>query len=249
MATSGTTTFANTESDIIESAFRKIGQLGDWETMSTVDTRYIKARRTLNTMLKAWVADGMQLWKISDITIPFSSFSTGAATIGLSGSGASVTVTSQPLKLQKAVRVDTSTTPDTDTELELISYNEYMSFPQKLATGAPTQVAFVPKRLLTEVYVYNTPDSYWTTNGSLKLRCQFPFEDMLATTNDLDFPAYWNEAVIYGLAIRLAPEYGYPQEDRLILKQEAKEAKELAMSYGSEDASFFIQPDRRWRVR
>ena len=249
MATSGTTTFANLESDIIESALRKIGQLGDWETMSTSDVRYINARRVLNTMLKALQAKGMQLWKISDLVIPFSALSTGATTVGLAGSGSSVTVPAQPLKLQTAVRRDTSVTPNIETEVNIISYNEYMLMPEKAQIGAPTQVAFVPKRILSEVYVYNAPDSYWVANGSLVLRCQFPFDDMTATTQDIDFPAYWNEAVIYSLAVRLAPEYGLPLGERGALRDEAEKAVELAESFGSEDASVFFSPDRRWRKR
>lgn len=61
--------------------------------------------------------------------------------------------------------------------------------------------------------------------------------------DNLDFPAYWTEAVIYGLTYRLAPEYGVPLQDRQTLAAEAKRFLDEALEYSTEDSSLFIQPD------
>jgi hypothetical protein len=68
------------------------------------------------------------------------------------------------------------------------------------------------------------------------------FEDMDTDSNDLGFPVEWTEAVIYGLAVRLAPEYGLSINERQQLKMEAKEFKDVALSFGTEEGSLFLQP-------
>jgi succinyl-CoA synthetase beta subunit len=61
--------------------------------------------------------------------------------------------------------------------------------------------------------------------------------------DNLDFPEYWMEAVIYGLAHRLSPEYGIPLQDRQTLAAEAKRFLDDALEYSPEDTSLFFQPD------
>lgn len=247
MTLATTTTWAATESQLIQSALRKLGQLGDWETMSTSDTRYTNARFVLNSRIKSLMAEGMPLWEMQTVAVPCSALSTGTTTLGPTGSGASVVLSAQPLKIQKVVRRDTSVSPNTEVEVEIIPYNSYLQYPQKLNLATPTQLAFVPGRLTTAIYVYAAPDPYWQTNGQMILRVQMPFSDMTAATDDIDFPSYWHQAVIYLLACDLAPEYGYPPNDRTILRQEAAQLKDTALAFGEEDASVFFQPDRRYR--
>ena len=59
----------------------------------------------------------------------------------------------------------------------------------------------------------------------------------------MDFPRYWYEAVIYGLASRLSREYGIPVQDRQELKQEAEMFHQQALSFGTEEGSLYLQPD------
>ena len=60
----------------------------------------------------------------------------------------------------------------------------------------------------------------------------------------MDFPEEWYNAIIYTLAVRLAPEWGVPLPDRQMLMQEAKIYTEDAMMVGQEDASFYVMPER-----
>ena len=63
MATSGTTDFSSSRDTIIKGALRKVGALAQGQTPTTNDVN--DAAEALNNLVKAWMADGMPLWKIS----------------------------------------------------------------------------------------------------------------------------------------------------------------------------------------
>ena len=51
-------------------------------------------------------------------------------------------------------------------------------------------------------------------------------EDIITDDNNFDLPVEWMEAVAYGLAYRIAPEYGINGTEREQLGKEAASAKE-----------------------
>lgn len=61
MATSGSYNFTLTEEDIIYSALRKVGMI-DPEGQTASATLIGNSAQTLNAMIKAWQADGLQIW-------------------------------------------------------------------------------------------------------------------------------------------------------------------------------------------
>lgn len=63
-------------------------------------------------------------------------------------------------------------------------------------------------------------------------------------SDDFTFPPHWLEAVIYGLAYRLSPEFGIPLQDRQMLGSEAKKFLDDALEYSDTEDSLFFQPDR-----
>ena len=67
MATSGSTNFSVTASDVINHALRIVGFLSDGETSSGQPQN--DALRSLNMMIKAWQAEGIGLWKNDEIAI------------------------------------------------------------------------------------------------------------------------------------------------------------------------------------
>jgi hypothetical protein len=72
---------------------------------------------------------------------------------------------------------------------------------------------------------------------------QRSFEDMDAGTNDFDFPQEWLEPLIYGLADRLADEYGVDNGIKGRIARRAAESLALAMSFDQEEGSIFFSPD------
>jgi hypothetical protein len=81
----------------------------------------------------------------------------------------------------------------------------------------------------------------------LEVLFQNPFDDLdAASTNNPSFPDEWIEALIYGLAVRLAPDYKLPLQERILLKQEAEAMKERAMMSARENASIRFEPEMGW---
>lgn len=241
MATSGTTTWNPLESDIINKALRKIGVLGDYQTLGTSDVMYTNARFMLNAMLKQFATDGMPLWSIKELIIPFSAF---AGTNKVSVGPTQTIATDKPLKIVQAWRRDNIS--NIDIQITVYSYQEYNALTNKtVQTGVPIFIALNPGNTTSSIYTYLIPDTYWSTNGSLVIRYQKEFDDSDTDTENLDFPSYWTLALIYNLATILAPEYGVPLNDRQLLAAEARQFKEAALGYGNDDGSFFFQVSRR----
>jgi len=66
MATSGSTNFNVTRSDIIDHAFRLLAIYGEQESVSSEDTAL--ASRSLNMMVKTWQVQGLHLWTETEAT-------------------------------------------------------------------------------------------------------------------------------------------------------------------------------------
>ena len=97
------------------------------------------------------------------------------------------------------------------------------------------------------LYVFPTPSSTEATGNQIYLVHQRPFTDFNASTDVPDFPQEWYDAVVYGLAVRLAPEYGVPIDQRQVLGREAADIKQAALSFGTEEGSLFFMRDyRNW---
>ena len=60
MATSGSVNYTQTRNDVIQDALQHIGVYGIGRTVSSEDMNF--ANNTLNKMIKAWQAKGIQLW-------------------------------------------------------------------------------------------------------------------------------------------------------------------------------------------
>lgn len=72
-----------------------------------------------------------------------------------------------------------------------------------------------------------------------------PYEDFDTATDEPDFPQEWYEALKYGLATRLAGEYGITTEDRNALRAEAQKIKDEALGFGTEEGSIWFTADNR----
>lgn len=118
---------------------------------------------------------------------------------------------------------------------------------QQLTEGVPTQWSY---QITAQAIADNAADagllSVWPrfANGDyyLEIRFQHPFDDLDASTNNLSFPSDWMEAVIYGLATRLAPEYQVDMNSRSLLIKEAEAAKQRAFGAYTEGASTLVFP-------
>lgn len=243
MATSGTYSWTSSRDFIITEAFKKIGRLGDFETIDTA--RLNAGIAAINPMVKAFHALGMPVWAITEQYLSFTSWA-ATSTVSI-GPGATINQIVKPLKILQALRRDNSVPAfPVDVPLEILPYENYELLSSKNATGAPTSLFYQPQAYQGNISLWVRPDAYWQTNGQLYIRYQRPFQDFNTATDEPDFPVEWHEALIYNLAIRLAPNYGLPSVDRQALKADAKEALAMALGFDVEEGSLYLQPAVRW---
>lgn len=224
------------QTEILTTALRIVGAVA--EDGTPTDAQLTNASSYLNMMLRAWYADGMPLWKIEERGFPLTA-SIATYTVGLS----QTINTAKPLKIIQAfIR---NTTSNVDTPLEIITRQEFLKLGNKTSEGRPSQLHYDPLVTTGNIRVFPTPDSVSATADQIYIVYQEPFDAMTATDTVLDFPVEYQEAVAFGLADRLAFTYGLPIDEKRDLRSRAKEMKEYALGFGTEEGSFFMQPDRR----
>lgn len=225
-----------TRNEIIASALRKCGALGENETPTTA--MYNAGAAALNPMIKAFAADGMQIWKIEQVVEPFSSFTTSTAvTVGV---GQTIVTTNHPLKLIGAWRQLTA--DESKVPLTLYTRQEYMDIPDPAEEGTPAVFYYQPLKTTGTLNIWPLPDSTWQSDGQLVLDFQIQFTETTTGTDVLDFPDHWEQTVIYSLAQRLAPEYGVAINERNLLTQDSERFKNEALGFSNEEGSVFIRP-------
>ena len=230
MSTSGTTTWKLQRDAIITAALRKLAVLSGGTAASA--QQITDASEALNAMIKGFQADGMPVWAMKSYT--FTTI-TGQAAYQIGNSQA--LNTPMPLKVVQAWRGDANSS---NIPMNIYTDNNYNVLPLSNSSGTPVNLYYQPLMQLGTINLWPKPADSTT---SITIRYQRPFEDMTSATDDIDFPPYWTEAMIYGLADRLAPEYGLPLQDRQLLTQQAERFHLTALSFGQEEGSMFFQPD------
>ena len=144
-----------------------------------------------------------------------------------------------PMKFVYAYRRDTS---GNDTPVDLIGEIEYARLSNKNADGPPNQIWYRPQLDTGTLHV-------WPTNGGasvdkLYLIAQTRSDDLDSTGNNPEYPIEWGEALVYGLAARLAPEYGLDRATREMLNIESGIRLNEMLDYDVENASVIFTVGR-----
>lgn len=145
----------------------------------------------------------------------------------------------RPLRITEIFRRDSNS----DTSLIMVSREEYMLLGNKTTAGTPNQAYYDPQLNAGTLYLFPVPD-----NGDVTMEIVYhrPFEDFDAVTDTPDFPQEWLEALKYGLAARLAPEYGIPLPAQQLLGIQLGKIKERVMGWDIENASVYFSPGDRY---
>ncbi len=236
MATSNSTNFSMSRDDIIKRALRMLGVLAQGET-PTAD-QVTEAAVALNGLVKAWQADGMPLWALKQTTITLLD---GINTYEI-GLGKATNIP-KPLKVIQAW--NRNTTSSVDIPMRIVTKQEYNMLGNKTSSGTPIQVYYEPLADYGVLRVFPTPAATDASSGSVYIVYQRPFEDFDASSDTPDFPQEWYDSLTYGLAVRLAPEYGVPSTDRKALFQEMTIIKQEALNFGLEEGSLFFSRDTK----
>lgn len=215
---------------LVNAALRKLGVISGGETPATYQIQ--NGYEVLNSMLLSFQADGMPVWIMTSAT-----FTTTTTNTYLVGTGQTIN-TPMPLKIVQAWR---STSGQANIPLNIYTDNNFNLLPQIASPGTPVNLYYQPgEYTVGTIKLWPTPQD---SSNTITIRYQKPFADITTDLDEIDFPRYWYEAVIYGLADRLAPEYGIPIQDRQLLKQEAEMKHTTALSFGTEEGSLYFQPD------
>jgi len=179
--------------DIIKQAFKKIGVLASDSTLSADDAN--DAKRMLNQMLDYWSIEGLMCYCF--INDSYTLTSTKADyTIGDGGN----IDTDRPNKIESA----TINNGTSDYLLEIVTNEQYQGIYDKTLSGTPTKLLYNPEYPLGKLYFWPTPDSAYTGTISSKTR----LSQLSNLAEDIALPEGYEIAIIYNLAILLAPEYG-----------------------------------------
>lgn len=233
MATSGSYNFTVTRDELIKAAFRLIGVGHRGESVPADEIS--DASQALNLMIKAWQADGLQLWKRSEASVTLSA-GTSTYTLGPTGS----TVIQRPLRILECVRRNTS---NIDVPLNKLSKNEYWGLSNKSSTGTPVSYHYDPQLDNGKLYLWQVPDAATAAEYTVRIVYHLPFEDVDNATDNFDCPVEWLEAIKFGLALRLAPEYGVDLPAQYRLQKQFDDIYDKALTWDVEDTSIFFQPD------
>jgi hypothetical protein len=126
----------------------------------------------------------------------------------------------------------------------MITRDEYDRLSNKQASGTPTQLFYDYQDSIGYLYPWPVPNAAGT---NIVATYHEPFDDMDNSTDRLDFPQTWWEAVKYNLALRIADEYGQvPSQSTVML---AAMTLENAKAASYEEGSTFFTPSPFMRYR
>ncbi len=218
MAPSGTYLFDPQLTEIITEAFERVGIFGGELTTNHM----ISAQRSLNFVLSSFASRQLNLWTVQNQTLALvtgqSSYALPAGTVDL----------------LEVFRVESS---GITLRMSRVSREDYWSFPDKTTTGTPT-VFYVDRQIDPVLYVWQPPTAAFTSLNYNRIR---QMQDAGAPGDTLDVPYRFQDALVAGLAERLAVKYN---PSRVIdLSEMARRAFDAAAAEDRERVPMGIAPD------
>lgn len=189
---------------VIDEAFERIGI-----DPATLTARHLRsARRSLEYLFIEWSNRGQHLWAIDQQTI--------AAPTLVVGTGTYNTPAGTVAVLEMVIRRDGSDTP-----IHPMARDEYLAIPNKSEQGLPNRFYFDRSRDTPTITFWNVPDSAADTIIYYRMR---RLQDVGGSSYTADVPYRWQEAMVSGLAAKLAEKYAPDREGSMLAKSEAKYA-------------------------
>lgn len=182
--------------NIIESALRNLGAIASGETLTAAEA--VDALSVLNRMLDSWRNEALMTWTINDVSGAVAA-SVPSVTVGTGGD----INTPRPVDIDNArIRLN-----GVDYPLDVIDQSQWASIRVKTLNSNIPRYLYdngnYPLRTLT----------FWpipTQDLTLILGLKEPLSSLSTLSTVLSLPPGYEECMIYGLVIRLAPEYGLP---------------------------------------
>ncbi len=222
MTVSGTTAFDPSAGDITIQAFQMCGV----RPTALIQEHFVSARMAMNLLLGRWSSLGVNLWMVTLQTVPLVQ---GTATYAIPSNNI--------VMLDTYIETIDGSGNAIDRIILPVSRTEWASYPNKAQQGFPT--IFWQDRLISgTVTLWPVPDG---TQTSLKYYQVGQIDDANLTNGQtVNVPVYFQEALVTGLAQRLAVIWASDKVQ--MLKTLADEAYEIAALQNIETESIFISP-------
>ena len=218
---------------------------------TTTDTAHIATDTVIGVALTPWAAasgsigilldDGTIHWTTITGYVGDTSYTIAAGLPSAAASGNKVyvytNVAHRPQKIMEAVLRNSS---NNDTPLEFISQSEYMEISDKGQSGTPSLLYLDMQLGDAVLYPWPKQDS---NDTQIIYKYIKHYDDMDASTDDLEFPVEWTMAIIYGLAMHLANVYAVDEEVYARIARTASLTFKRANNYDIEDTSIEFEPD------
>lgn len=195
MAVSNSTDFSLNTVQIIQEALALIGAEMTDEPLKAHEFTW--GLRALNMMLRTWQADGVMTWTLTEGTFSLVLGQPGYA-FGSGGVFTTVPLDITDVRITRAGR---------DLPMYRMSRDDYYALPIKTNQGYPTQFYYDRQRDGGTLFVWPAPDAALGTIGFTYRRYVM---DLTTSTNNIDLPKEWYEAIVYNLAKKLLPRFGGP---------------------------------------
>lgn len=221
MATSNSYNFNPSLGELTIYAYQLIGVRPTAILQEHIDA----ARLATNMMFTRWSNQGVNLWQVAPYT--------QVLTQGVS----QYSVDQNIVVILDAYITVTNGSTSIDRIILPISRTEYASYPNKQQQGFPTTYWF--DRLLSPtITLWPVPDG---NEASLTYYSVYRLQDAnMNGTENVDIPPIWLEAMVYGLAERLAMIWA--PEKTAIMKPMADESYNIAAAQNIETAQQYISP-------
>jgi len=212
--------------DIITRAMRIDGVIGSLDTPDAQDTN--DAFNSLNMMLEQWSLEELMCC-YSSIDLHSTVASKASYIIGKSGT--TDWNTDRPIEITGSfLRID-----GVDRPMEIINHEEYQNKSQKTLEGIPNSLYYQSASPNGIVYPYPVPDAVYSIGISQKVQ----LTAFAGLETSVTLPPGYLKALIWNLALELAPEYGKPIDS--ITMRKAIETKALIKSKNSEKPELHLE--------
>jgi hypothetical protein len=199
-----TTTFSVAANDIMNRALRLCGTYD--ATNPPTSTDYANVQLAFNMMIKAWIRQGLPMWKIVYNQVPLIE-GQSTYTIGPYATGTGSVVTNRILKVTYAFIRDSF---NFDTPIDPLSIQEYNQYGSKGSLGVVNSYWYQPLNDSTFTGVNSFITFYPTPNDSTRtiwLVCLSTLDDINLGTDSIDFPQECYMALSWCLANEISMEY------------------------------------------
>lgn len=242
--------FYPTASTMVNQALTDIGAIDPEGGIGPTTSQTTSALQIFNFLVTSWIGLGMQVWCQKTATYTLSN-GVGNFTVGPAGTLA----IARPMSITQAWLRDTTVTYPIDIPVRVGGREEYYSLSQKTTPGTPNFLYYdrgydrdagnSGATANGTIYLWPVPDTSVATQYDLGFTYTRPIQDFNASSDTLDFPQEWYNALRWNLANELCPGYSVPVMKWDRIRGMARDTLDLAMSTDRQDTSVTIAPDYR----